>query len=122
MHISIPIHKPTGLGVVVSALEIVQPQVYIVVIPSVAYRVDVANERGAGLHNSRGVGHGEHLPPRVVGVPRHRVGVAVDDGDHISLQVVPVVVLRPVVGEADPPAVCVEKFPKYSAPLRSNEV
>ena len=80
LHISIPIDKPAGLRVVVSALEIIQPQIGIVVIPSVPYRVDVADERGAGLHNSRGVGHGKHLAPRVVGVFRHRVGVSVDDG------------------------------------------
>ena len=122
MRICVPVHKPTCLGVVVAGLEIIQPQIGIVIVPSVPYRVDVADEAGRSLCNSRRVGHRQYLSPRVVGVPRHRVGVAVDDGDHVSLQIVPVVVLRSVVGEADPPAVCVEKFPKYSAPLRSNEV
>ena len=116
LHISIPIDKPTRLRVIVAGLEVIQPQIGIVVIPPVPYRVDVADEAGRSLCNSRRVGHGEHLSPRVVGVFRHRVGVSVDDGDYIPLQVVPVVVLRSVVGKADPPAVCV-KFIKASALL-----
>ena len=61
----IRIDKPTGFGVIVSALEIVQPRLRVIHIPAVAEGIELTQLVG------HGAGGGQGIAPRVIGVRYH---------------------------------------------------
>ena len=63
----IRINKAAGGGVVVAALEIVQPAFLVVVVPAVAERIRLAHRRRLAA------GDGEDVPPTIIGIFYHHV-------------------------------------------------
>ena len=64
---SIPIDKPTHTRIIVSALEIVQTCLNIVVIATVTVGIDITNEAWCCILVALGIGYGADTP-RIVGV------------------------------------------------------
>ena len=91
--IAIRIDKPTGFGVIVSALEVVQPRLRVIDIPAVAEGVEFAQCVG------HGAGGGQRITPGIVGVRHHLRAAAVDQPGHIALRILQVEVLRAIVGD-----------------------
>ena len=97
------IDKPTDFRVIVSALQVIEAGLRVVIIPTIAEGVVIGHVCGGGGNGRpRRVGHAQNLPVGVVGVLRHqgpRVApaacVAAVDGRHVPLQVFGEVVIRP---------------------------
>ena len=89
------VDEPSDLGIIVPALQVIQPRLGIVVVPPIPNGVDAC-------HRARCI---EDPAPGVVAVLRHRRAGAVHNADHITLEVLAVEVLRlgvpGDVGEAD---------------------
>ena len=89
-------NKPPELRVIISAVEIIQPCLGVVIIPPVAEGILFAHGVAGG------VGYGA-FAPGVVAVPGHHLARSgPDDGDDIPLQVVEIIIQRVAVGEAHP--------------------
>lgn len=85
------IYKSTNNGVIISTLEIIQSNLFIVVIPAIVERVDGGDvTAGRVLFNRR------HTPC-IVSVLRYRYAVCVRNGNYIALQVLDEVVGNRVV-------------------------
>lgn len=67
------IDKPSGFGIIVSALEVVQSRFGIIDIPTVAEGVELTQRAG---HSAGG---GQRIAPRVIGVRHHLRAAAVID-------------------------------------------
>ena len=101
--ILIRIDKSANFRVIVSALQVVEAGLRIVIIPTVAEGVVVGHMRGCrGDCRPRRVGYAQHLPVGVVGVLRHqgpRVApaacVAAVKSRYVPLQVFGEIVVRP---------------------------
>ena len=85
--IYIRINEPTNGGIIVSALEVVEPGFLVVDIPTVAQRVDICQRAGCG----------DDLPVGVIVVACDNVLAGVHNPHHVPLQVGDVVVRRAVV-------------------------
>ena len=92
-NISIRVDESSGFGVIVSALEVVQPRFGIIDIPAVAEGVEFAQCVG------HGAGGGQRIAPCVIGVCHHLHAAAVDQSGHVALRVLQVEVLRAIVGD-----------------------
>ena len=108
--------KPAHLGIIVPAVEVIQPRLCIVVVPPVAEGVGVACRPAVGvLHRA--------LAPCVVRIPGHNPAVAgVHQADDITLQVIHVVERIAVADHADavPLAIVEEPHGALSGLLRQN--
>ena len=108
--------KPAHLGIIVPAVEVIQPRLCIVVVPPVAEGVGVACRPAVGvLHRA--------LAPCVVRIPGHNPAVAgVHQADDITLQVIHVVERIAVADHADavPLAIVEEPNGALSGLLRQN--
>ena len=93
----IGINKPSGVGIVIAGLEIVQAGFGIVVIAAITEGVDDGDIGGAGDDRTAGIGDLEHHAPGVVGIAGHYLAVSVGDGDNIPLQILEEVVGGTVV-------------------------
>ena len=101
--IVIRIDKPTDFRIVVSALQVVEAGLRIVIIPTIAEGIVIGHVCGGGGNGRSGcAGHAQNLAVGVVGVLRHqgpRVApaacVAAVDGRHVPLQVFGEIVVRP---------------------------
>ena len=92
---TIRIDKSAGLGVIVAGLEIVEPGFVIVVIATIAERIEVGNMGGVGRTDgvSAAILDTQRQSPRIVGVLRHLVAVAVHDLGDIALPIIHIVVI-----------------------------
>ena len=89
----IRIDKPTGFGVIVTALEVVQPRLRVIDIPAVAEGVEIAQRV------RHGAGGGQGITPCVIGVCHHLRAAAVDQPGHVALRVLQIEVFRAIVGD-----------------------
>ena len=85
------IYKSTNNGVIISTLEIIQSNLFIVVIPAIAKRVD-----GGDIAARRVLFDCRHTPC-IVGVSCNDLRILVNDSDDITLQVLGEVVGNRVV-------------------------
>ena len=101
--ICVRIHKPTTHRIIIPTLQIIQPRIPIVPIPSVPERVDRRNRIRCLAHRCSGsVGHAGGVSVRVIAVSgRQNVGCAVSvsfllvDPYHISLDILFKVIVGP---------------------------
>ena len=77
----ITIQKPTDLRIIITALEIVQSRILIIVVPTVAEGVDGGDVDGGDVHRNGGDA------PRVVAIARDDLAVRIGDGDDVTLQI-----------------------------------
>mgnify|MGYP004537307617 CR=1 FL=1 len=91
----IRVDESPGFGVIVSALEVVQPRLRIIDIPAVAEGVELAQRVG------HGAGGGQRIAPCVIGVCHHLRAAAVDQSGHVALRVLQVEILRAVAGAGE---------------------
>ena len=89
--VGIRVDKPADCGVIVPALQVVQPGFGVVDITAVAQRVDLS--KGGG-HASGG---GQQSSPGVVGVLHHHGAGSIDDAHDIPLSIPQVVILGTVI-------------------------
>ena len=80
--VAVGVDEPMCYRVVISALEVIEPSLGVVVVASVAQRVDLR-------HCACG---GEDVAPCVIGIGSHRRAAAIDQLDHIALQVQDVII------------------------------
>ena len=80
--VAVGVDEPMCYRVVISALEVIEPSLGVVVVASVAQRVDLR-------HCACG---GEDVAPCVIGIGSHRRAAAIDQLDHIALQVQDIVI------------------------------
>ena len=104
--IAVGIEESTPLRVIISALEIIQPGFVIVVIAAVAKRIQLADGVGLAAFN------GQYLAPGIIGVDHHQHAAAVEQRDHITLQIQNIEVFRnnaiPVgVPQGEGPSACI---------------
>ena len=92
---SVGIDESAGLGVVVAALEVVEPRLGVVDIAAVAQGVQGAY--GAGL----GAGGGKGIAPGIVGVAGHGAAEGIKQAYDIALQVRHIVVDGGAVGDGE---------------------
>lgn len=89
VNISIGVDKPTGLGIVVTGLEIVQSGVGIVVISAIAERIEVGYMRGVSRHRyPAAIGDRFGITPYIVLVRGYFGPGGVNNLDHIPLTIV----------------------------------
>ena len=91
--IAIRVDESPGFGVIVAALEVVQPRLRIVDIPAVAEGGEFAQRAG------HGAGGGQRITPCVIGVRHHLRAAAVDQSGHVALRVLQIEILRAIVGD-----------------------
>ena len=84
--ITIRIQEPSPLGVIVPALQIVQPRVRIVVIPPIPERIERADNPLLTRCRAR-LGGNRAVAPSVIGVRAYLGSVFRVDGDDVPLQV-----------------------------------
>ena len=102
--------KPTPLGAVIPGVQIVEPRLVVVVVPTVAERVLRAHAVIGG------VGH-RAVAPGVVAVRRHDLPAAVvHQPHHVAQQIVQVVVQPPVERHGHPEARAVVVEPQLVVP------
>ena len=88
-------NEPPRFGIIITALEVVQPRLRVIDIPAVAEGVELTQRAG------HGAGGGQRIAPRVIGVRYHLRAAAVDKTGHIALRVLQVEVLRAIVGAGE---------------------
>ena len=86
---AIPIDKPTDLGIVVSALQIIQPDLFVVVVSTISEGVDGCDTNRI-LRNST-------YTPRIVGVSCNGLCILINNSDYVALQVLYKVIRSMVV-------------------------
>jgi len=79
-HRVIAINKSTYISIIISTLQIIHPNLGVIVIPSVAERIDPCNDTGL-------IGDNGTNTPSVVGISCYHVAVAVGDRNDVALQV-----------------------------------
>ena len=89
----IRVDKPSGFGIIVSALEVVQSRFGIIDIPAVAEGVQLTQRVG------HGAGGGQRVAPCVIGIGHHLCAAAVHKTGHITLRVLQIEILRAIVGD-----------------------
>ena len=92
-HVFVRIDKPAVFGIIVSALEVVQPRFGIIDIPAVVEGVELAQRVG------HGAGGGQRITPCVIGVRHHLRAAAVDQPGHVALRVLQIEVFSAIVGD-----------------------
>ena len=85
--VAIGIYEAADLGIVVARLEVVETRLGVVIIPTVAERVNVRQRSAAAYY----------LAPGIVGIACDSVAAAVDYTDNVALRVEDVVVQRIIV-------------------------
>ena len=90
-NVNVGIYKPADLWVVVSCLEIIEPCLGIVNIPSIPERVKIAQR------TRQRAGAGDLPAPAVIGVFYYGIVITVNQTDNIVLPVADIVVIRTVV-------------------------
>ena len=83
----IGIDKPLYLWIIVSTLQIIQPCLAIVVIPTIPNRIQIRNISA----------YGKKIPPGIIGIAAVALTPVGDDGHNIALQVQNVVVGSAIV-------------------------
>ena len=86
-------NEPPRFGIIITALEVVQPRLRIIDIPAVAEGVEIAQRV------RHGAGGGQGITPCVIGVRHHLCTAAVHKTGHVALRVLQVEVLRAIVGD-----------------------
>ena len=92
-YIPIRVNKPSDGWVIVSALQIVEARLKILVISTVSDRIVLS--QGVRIQ----AGNGQHIPPCVIGVFHDDRSVYASNLNDVSLQVLYEVVLRSVVND-----------------------
>ena len=92
-HVIICADESSDRGIIVPALEVVEPRLRVVVVPSVPQRVDVSDEGGL-LHDRAGRVHHRRNAPRVIAVPCDNRAARVQQPNHVALHVQQVVIQR----------------------------
>ena len=115
----IPIDKPTDSRIIIPALQIVDPEVLVVVVRAITVRVDDRDMLAATENVSAvPVPDREDLPPCVVGIARDDFGVPVVDRNDVSLQILLEVKRLVVIDDAaDAVLVIVERNKRVIAPF-----
>ena len=90
-YVAIGIYKPADLRVVVPCLEIIEPRLGIVNIPSIPERVEIAQR------TRQRAGAGDLPAPTVIGVFYYGIVITVNQTDNVVLPVADIVVIRTVV-------------------------
>ena len=80
--------KSADFGIIIAAVQVVEPGFRIVVVPAIAERVDIQDFR-ADLR--------QKVAPRIVFVQPEQIPAGIIDADDIALQILAVEVLLPVV-------------------------
>lgn len=111
---TIRIDKPSGFGIIVSALEIVQPRFGIIDIPAVAEGVQLTQRAG------HGAGGGQRIAPCVIGISNHLRAAAVDQPGHVALRVLQIEVFRAIIGDGHGPQLVVGEVQGRAAGGRVN--
>ena len=107
----IRIQKPTGLRIVVSAVQIVKPCLGIIVIPAIQERIQLAD----GIRFAAGCS--KRLAPCVIAVFYNGAEVAVNDSGHVTLGVFRVIIGGILVGKAySGPVAVIMCFPSACSP------
>ena len=105
MHIRVD--ETAGGGVVVAGLEVVESGLFVVVVAAVTQGVDLC----------QGAGSGQDLAVGIVGVGRHDLLIAIQDGQNIALEVGDIVVGGTVVGQGvGMTALVIEEVQSVAAP------
>ena len=94
-------NEPPRFGIIITALEVVQPRLRIIDIPAVAEGVEIAQRV------RHGAGGGQGITPCVIGVRHHLCTAAVHKTGHVALRVLQVEVLRAIVGDGHGPQLVV---------------
>ena len=82
------IDKSTNLRVVVTALQIIQLRLRIIVVATISKRVDVCNMRFCfGNISTVSIGYRKHLTPSIIGISRNRCTFIIGNCNDIALQV-----------------------------------
>ena len=87
--------KPSDLGVVISAVEIIEPAFPIVVIAAVAERILVADAGGDGI--AVGIYNLEHFTPCVIEILNDQITVGITNLNDIALEVQDIVIQGTVI-------------------------
>ena len=66
---AIRVDKPANAGVIIPALEVIEPGLYVVVVATVAQGVQVCDMAGTGDRRASIIGNRQELAPGVVAVP-----------------------------------------------------
>ena len=90
-NIDIRIQEPADLGVVVTALQVVQSSFFVIHIPAVAERVEIAQRI------RQRAGAGKLLAPAIVSIFYYGIVITVNQTDNVVLPVADIVVIRTVV-------------------------
>ena len=90
---TIRIDKPSGFGIIVTALEVVQSRFGIIEVPAIAEGVQLTQCVG------HGAGGGQRITPCVIGVRHHLRAAAVDQSGHVALRVLQIEVFRAIIGD-----------------------
>ena len=88
----IRINKPPDLGIIIPALQVIEPGLGVVVVAAVAQGVQIGDMRCGRDRGAARICHGEELAPGVVGVIRHDRAAGIQERYHVTLQVQQVVV------------------------------
>ena len=93
--VDIRVNKASGFGVVIAGIEIVESRFVIVVVATIPERIQSGNMSGVGRTDSIAttIQNGSMTAPRIVGVLRHFVAVAIHNLDNIALTVVDIVIV-----------------------------
>lgn len=100
-NIDICIQEPADLGVVVTALQVVEPRLGVVDITTVTEGVQGTESACQGFGNS------EAFAPAIVSIFYYGVVAAVNQADDVALPIADIVVIGAVVVHGDHVAVCV---------------
>ena len=92
--------KPTNTSIVISALQIIHPNLGIIIIPTVSEGIHIAEVCGiVGNVQAIFVFNGNNPAPGVVGISCNRQAVGIFDFDDVTLQVLVEIVCRVIVDD-----------------------
>ena len=105
--ISIRIDKPLYLWIIVSTLQIIQPRLAIVVVPTIPNRIQIRNISA----------YGKNIAPSVIGIAAVALPPVGDDGHNIALEIQNIVIGSAVIFQRiGLPGVVIDKIHDMVAP------
>ena len=87
----IPINKPTRLGVIIPALQIILCNFCVIIVATVSVWIDICN-------TNRILRNGTYAP-RVVGLLSYSLRILINDGNYVALQILEEIVGRGIVDD-----------------------
>jgi len=96
----IPVNKPTQARIIISTLEVIHPNLGIIIIPTVSEGIHIAEVCGiVGNVQAIFVFNGNNPAPGVVGISCNQDTVGILDSDDVTLQVLMEIICRVVVDD-----------------------